>query len=192
MLAIWSLLADIGSGALRRLSICQNFLPASNVARSLKGSARVKLLEGSIPDKCFQSMRTHFKTDTTSFARSVLLLTMVAIVLNIDLQESDEVSYYDHRILYRIELASSEELPLQSSVLCISEDIPVKDVAKRPVLPSQFYATFSGSVLFAIQHTNPLYARPAFYSLHFHGSLSNIPHQNSDEDEASFLLAEVA
>jgi len=138
-------------------------------------------------------MRTHFKTDTTSFANSFLLLVMVAGMLNIELFESDAVSgYHDHKVLYCIELVfNAERSDTRSPVLSISEDIPGNDVVKDRILPSHFYATCFGTALFVIQNTGQVNTRP-FYSSHNHTRLFNIPHQNSDEDEAFILPVDVA
>jgi hypothetical protein len=138
-------------------------------------------------------MRTHFKTDTTSFANSFLLLVMLGGVLNIDLFERDAVSgYHDHKVLYRIELVFNvERSDATSTFLSISEDIPGNEFAKDRILPSHFYATCFGTALFVIQNTGQGNTRP-FYSSHNHTRLFNIPHQNSDEDEAFLLPADVA
>jgi hypothetical protein len=138
------------------------------------------------------NMRTHFKTDSTSFANSFLLLVMVAGVLNIDRFESDVVSgYHNHRVVYRIELVfNAERSDTKSPVLSISEDIPGNDVVKD-ILPSHFYATCFGTALFVIQNTGQVNTR-SFYSSHNHTRLFNIPHQNSDEDEAFILPVNVA
>ncbi|MEX2232839.1 MAG: hypothetical protein WD824_11800 [Cyclobacteriaceae bacterium] len=137
-------------------------------------------------------MTTHFKTDTTSFANSFLLLLMIAGVLNLDLFESDAVSgYNDHRVLYRIELVFNAESPLQSPVLFISEDIPCNDVGEDRILPSHFHATCFGAALFVTQNIGVVNTQP-FYSSHDHTSPFNIPHQNSDEDDAFILSPDVA
>jgi len=139
------------------------------------------------------NMRTHFKTDTTSFANSFLLLVMVAGVLNIDLFERDAVSgYHDHQVLYRIELVlNAERSDTRSPLLSISEDIPGNDVVKDRILPSHFYASCFGTALFVVQYTGQVNTRP-FYCSHNHTRLFNIPHQNSDEDEAFILPVDVA
>ncbi|MEX1241748.1 MAG: hypothetical protein WEB30_18645 [Cyclobacteriaceae bacterium] len=137
-------------------------------------------------------MRTCFKTDTTSFANSFLLLVMVAGVLNIDLFESDAVSgYNDHKVFYRIELVFNAEYPSLSPVLSIYEDIPGNDAVEDSILPSHSYATCFGTALFVIQYTGQVNTRP-IYSSHNHTSSFNIPHQNSDEDEAFIFPADVA
>lgn len=139
------------------------------------------------------SKRTHFKTDSTSFANSFLLLVMVAGVLNIDLFEGDAVSgYNDHKFLYRIELVfNAERSDARSPVLSVSEDISDNDVVEGRILPSHFCATYFGTALFVIQNTGQVNTRP-FYSSHNHIRPFNIPHQNSDEDEALILPFDVA
>ena len=138
------------------------------------------------------SMRTHFKTDTTSFANSFLLLVMVAGVLNIDLLERGAVSgYSDQKVLYRIELVfNAERSDTKSPVLSSSEDIQGNDVVKDRILPS-FFATCFGTALFVIQNTGEINSRP-LYSSQNHTRSFNIPHQNSDEDEAFILPIDVA
>ena len=138
------------------------------------------------------SIRTHFKTDKTSLANSFLLLVMVAGVLNIDLFECDTVSYCnDRKVLYRIELVFSAEYLSQSSVLSISEDLSGNDVVEDYISPSHFCVTCFGTPLFVIQNAGPVNTRP-LYSSHSHTRLFNIPHQNSDEDEAFILPVDVA
>jgi len=134
-------------------------------------------------------MRTHLKTDTTSFSNSFLLLVMVAGVL---IFESDAVSgYNDHRVLYRIELVFNAESPSQSPDLSFSEVIQGNDAVEDRILPSHFYATCFGTDLFVTQNTGQVNTRP-FYSSHNHTRSFNIPHQNSDEDEAFILPVDVA
>lgn len=137
-------------------------------------------------------MRPHFRTDTTSFANSLLLLVVVAGVLNIDLFELDAVSgYNDHRVLYHIEVVFNSEPSSQSPVLSISEDIPGSDVVEARILPSHFYAICFGTTLFVIQNPGQVNIRP-IYSSYNHTRSFNIPHQNSDEDEAFILPVDVA
>jgi hypothetical protein len=138
------------------------------------------------------SMHAHFKTDTTSFANSFLLLAMVAGVLNIDLLAHDAVSgYNDHEVRYRIELVLNAEGPSQSPVLFNPEGIPGNDVAADCILPSCSHVTCFATALFVIQNTGQVSTR-SFYSSHDHSRSFNIPHQNSDEDEALILPADVA
>jgi hypothetical protein len=138
-------------------------------------------------------MRTHFKTDTTSFANSFLLLVMVAGVLNIDLFESDAATVYDHhKVLYRIELVfNAERSGTRSPVLSISQDLSGNDIAEGRILLSHFYTTCFATALFLIQNTGQVSTRPA-YSSHNHTTSFNIPHQNSDDEEAFILPVDVA
>jgi hypothetical protein len=138
------------------------------------------------------SMRTHFKTDPTSFANSFLLLVMATGVLNIDLSKHDTASgHNEHRVLYRIELVFNAGYSSQSPVLSISEYISGNDIAKDRNLPSHFYATWFGTALVETQNTGQVNTHP-FYSLHNHTVSFNIPHQNSDEDEAFILPVDAA
>lgn len=148
------------------------------LARSLKDSA---------------GMRTHFKTDTTSFTNSFLLLVMVAGVLNIDLFERDAVSgHTGHKVFYRIEFVfNTERSDVGSPVLFISEDLAGNDVAEDRILPSHFYATCFGTALSFMQNTGQVNTRPS-YSSYSHTRSFNIPHQNSDEEEALILPVDVA
>jgi hypothetical protein len=137
------------------------------------------------------SLRKHFRTDTTSVANSFLMLVMVAGVLNIDLFESDVVNGdHDHRVHYRIELVFNTEPPAQFPGLSISQDIPGNDVVDR-ILPSHYFTECFGTTLFVIQKTDQASTTP-IYSSHYHTSSFNIPHQNSDEDEAFIFPADVA
>lgn len=139
------------------------------------------------------NMRTHVKTDKTSFANSFLLLVVIAGVLSLDLFGSDAVSgYHDHKVLHYIELVFNvERSDTGPSVFSIFEDISGNDVAKDYILPLHFYTAYFGNVLFVIQKTGQVNTRP-FYSFHNHIRLFNIPHQNSDEDEAFILQVDVA
>lgn len=138
------------------------------------------------------STHTNFRTDTTSCANSFLLLVMVASVLNIYLFESDAVSgYSDHKILYRLELVFNAESALQSPALSIFEEIPGNDLVEDRILPSHFYATWFGPALLVIQSNGHVNSRP-FYPSHYYTTLFNVPHQNSDEDEAFILPVDVA
>ena len=137
-------------------------------------------------------MRRHFTTDTTSLANGFLMLVMVVGMLNIELFESDGVTgYNDHRVLYHTELVFSAESPLQSPVLFISEDVSDDDDAEDHILSSHFHRTFFGTALVLMQNPGEVNTRP-FYSSHNHTRSSNIPHQNSDEDEAFILPVDVA
>ncbi|HEY9488797.1 MAG TPA: hypothetical protein VIQ51_10710 [Chryseosolibacter sp.] len=135
---------------------------------------------------------THLKSDTTSFASNFLLLVMVAGVLTIDLFESDAVADYSyHRALYGIELVFNAKSPSQSRVFSIFDDVHGNDVVEGRTLPSYFFATHFGTALLIIQSTGQVNTRP-FYSSHNHTRSFNIPHQNSDEDEAIILPVDVA
>jgi hypothetical protein len=138
-------------------------------------------------------MRTHFKIDTTSFTNSFLLLAIVAGVLNIDLFERDAGSgYNDHQVLYRLELVfNTERSDTRFSVLSVSGDISGNDVAEDRILPIHFYATCFGTAFFVTQNPGQVNTRP-FYSSYNHTRSFNIPHQNSDEDEAFILPVDVA
>jgi hypothetical protein len=134
-------------------------------------------------------LHTRFKTGTTSFANSFLLLVMVAGVLDIDLFES--VSGYHHKILPRVELVfSSKRSGTGFPLLSISEYVPGNDAVKECILPLHRYASYFGAAFFFVQNSGQVSTRP-FYSSHNHASLSNIPHQNSDEDEAFILPVDV-
>ena len=138
------------------------------------------------------NMRTHSKKASTSFANSFLLLVVVAGVLTIDLLEGDAVSGYNyHRVLYGIELVFNAKSPSQSLVFSIFDDVPGNDVVEDRPLPSYFYATHFGTALLVTQSTGQVNNRP-FYSSHNRTRLFNIPHQNSDEDEAIILPVDVA
>jgi hypothetical protein len=154
------------------------FPSTTGLARSLKHSGR---------------MRTHFKTDTTSFASCFLLLVMVAGVLNIDQFESGAATAYDHhKVLYRIELVfNAERADTRPPVLSISQDLSGNDVAEDRIFLSHFYTTCFGTALFSIPNTGRIKTRPA-YSSHNHTTSFNIPHQNSDEDEVFILPVGVA
>lgn len=136
-------------------------------------------------------MRPQFKTDTTSIANSLLLLVVVAGVLNIDLFELDGVCGYNNHQVYRIEIVFNSEPSSQSPVVSISEGIPDSDVVEDCILPSHFYATCFGTTLFVIQNPGHVNIRP-IYSSHSHTRSFNIPHQNSDEDEAFISPVDVA
>ena len=136
------------------------------------------------------SMRSHFTTDTTSLANGFLTLVMVVAMLNIEPFESDGVSgYNDYRVLYHTELVFRPEPPSQSPVLFISEDVSDDDDAEDRILSSHFHPTSFGTALVLMQNSGEVNTRP-FYSNHTRSS--NIPHQNSDEDEAFILRDDVA
>jgi hypothetical protein len=141
--------------------------------------------------RCLLNMKAHFKTDTTPFTNSLLLLVMVAGVLNIDLFESDAVSgYNNHKGLYRIEVVFNAEHPIPSAILSVSRDTPVNDVVKDCVVPRQFYPAYFGTALSVIQNKGQVKTRRFHFS--HHTSSFNIPHQNSDEDDAFILSVDVA
>jgi hypothetical protein len=143
-----------------------------------------------MPD-AYLNMKAHLKTNTTSLTNSLLLLAMVAGVLNIDLFEGDAVSgLHNHKALYRIELVFNEDYSSQSALLSVYEDTSVSEVVKDYILPRQFYHTRAGAALPVIQSTGQVKTRPFHFS-HHTGSC-NIPHQNSDEDDAFILPAGVA
>jgi hypothetical protein len=136
-------------------------------------------------------MKAHFKTDTIPFTNSLLLLVMVAGVLNIDRFEGDAVSgYNDHKALYRIELVFNAQDPLPSAILSAYEDTPGSEVVKDCILPRQFYPAYLGTTLSVVQSTGQVKTRLS-HSSH-HASSFNIPHQNSDEDDAFILPVDVA
>jgi hypothetical protein len=133
------------------------------------------------------SMRTHFKTDRTSFASSFLLLAVVTGALNIDLFGGDTASgHHDHKILYRIELVLNAEFHSIFPVLSVSKDLQGNGTAAGRSLPSHFYIPCSGAALCTVQNTGQVNTRPLYSSLN-HTRAFNIPHQNSDEDEALIL-----
>ena len=122
------------------------------------------------------SRQTHSQSNTTSFTSRLLLLIMVAGVLDID------SGYHDDKVLQGIEiLFQAARQDAQSPVIAIAEGIPgnadVKDC------PADFYEGRAGSVLFSLQNTGQVNTR-GFYSSHVETGALNIPHQNSDEDDA--------
>lgn len=134
--------------------------------------------------------RRHVTTDGISFAHSFLLLVMVTGVLGIDLFEGDAVSrQIDHRAFCRIELVFNSAHASQSHIFPLS-NVP-GDVVEDRTLPSPFYATCFGTDLSARPNTGQVNIRP-FYSSHDHTRSFNIPHQNSDEDDAFIRLVDVA
>jgi hypothetical protein len=136
-------------------------------------------------------MRTHLKIDTTSLANSFLLLVMAAGALNIDLFGGEAASGYDDRnVPYRIELVFTAAS--QPPVLSISEYVRDHDVVEDSIiLPSHFFETYLSTALFVIHDNGEVDSKP-FYSSHTYARLFNIPHQNSDEDEAFILPIDVA
>jgi hypothetical protein len=113
-------------------------------------------------------MRERLKTETISWANGFLLLTTVAAVLNIDLFGLEAASgNRDPQVNYRIELVfNAKESDARSTVLSITEHIysdAVPDANVRPFYSSCGYTTFF-----------------------------NIPHQNSDEEDAFILQVDVA
>ncbi len=139
------------------------------------------------------SMRIHFNTDKTSFANNLLLVAMVVGMLNIDSFESDGCSgHHRYEAVHRIELYINEGTSApEFHVLCVSEDLPENDVVKDHTLKSYFYTTSYSAVLLVQSKTPQVNTRP-FYSSYNHIRLSNIPHQNSDEDPAPILPFDVA
>ena len=122
------------------------------------------------------SRQTHSQSNTTSFTSRLLLLIMVAGVLDID------SGYHDDKVLQGIEiLFQAARQDAQSPVIAIAEGIPGNaDVKDRP---ADFYEARAGSVLFSLQNTGRVNTR-GFYSSHIETGAFNIPHQNSDEDDA--------
>ena len=136
-------------------------------------------------------MRTHVRTDSTSFANSILLLAMVAGVLSLDLFEGEAVSGYNgHRTLCPTELVLDAEFPLPCYDLYVSHDVPDVDVVEKGV-PSQFYVACLCCAISVAQNTGQITTGP-FYSSSSRTTPFNIPHQNSDEDEPFILSADVA
>ena len=136
------------------------------------------------------SMPKHVRTDTPSFAHSFLLLVMVTGVLGIDLFEGDAVSrYIDHRVLCRIELLFNSDYTSPYHVFPLS-NVP-DDVLEHHAPPPQFHATGFGTDLSAGPSIGQVNIRP-FYSSCDHTRSFNIPHQNSDEDDAFILPVDVA
>lgn len=129
-------------------------------------------------------MQTHAQPNTSSFASRFLLLMMVAGVMDID------SGYHDYKVLHRIEvLFQAARHVAQSPVIAITEGIPGNAGAKdRPI---DFYEGCPGAVLFSLQNTGRVNPR-GFYSVHVETASFNIPHQNSDEDEAFVLPLDVA
>ena len=136
--------------------------------------------------------RTHIKTDMASLPSSFLLLVMVAGVLNMDLFAGDGISgYKGHNVRVLVELVLKENDFLQSPVLSISRNITGSDVVEDPILLSHFQATCFGATFFITQNIGHVNTRPLYCSGNYTRS-SNIPHQNSDEDEAFILSPDVA
>ena len=163
------------------------FLLNTYLARSLEDFRR-----GPRQRPKIMNMRTHFTTDTTSFANGFLMLVMVVGMLNIELFESDGVSgYNDHRVLYPIELVLNADAPSQSPVLSISEDVRDNEDVEDRILSSHFHTRLFGTAIVLMQNPGEVNTRPIYFS-HNHARSSNIPHQNSDEDEVFILPVDVA
>jgi hypothetical protein len=138
-------------------------------------------------------MRTKFKTDAISFARSFLFLVMIARVLSNDLFEDDPVAgFYNREVFYPIELVFNEgELVAKFPLLSISEVKPWNDGVRNSFLPSHFYTKCFVNALTPIQNPDKVNA-PSFHSSCNRSRLFNIPHQNSDEDAAIIFSGAVA
>ena len=136
------------------------------------------------------SNRRHVTTDRISFAHSFLLLVIATGVLGIDQFVGDAVSrQIDHRAFCRIELVFNSAYTSQYPVFPIY-NVP-GDVVEDRTVPSPFYATCFGTDLSARPGTGQVNIRP-FYSSYDHTRSFNIPHQNSDEDDAFILPVDVA
>jgi hypothetical protein len=128
-------------------------------------------------------MQTRSQPNTASFTSRFFLLLMVAGVVDID------SGYDDHKIFHRIEiLFQAARFDTQSPVVAIAEGISgYTDAKKRP---ADFYECRPGVVLFSLQNAGRVNTR-GFYSSHIETASFNIPHQNSDEDDA-FVYPDVA
>jgi hypothetical protein len=122
------------------------------------------------------NMQPHSQSNATSFTSRFLLLLMVAGLVDID------ASYHQYKVLDRIEiLFHAARLDVQSSVIAITEGIPGYAAVKDR--PADFYEGHAVAALFSLQNTGRVNTR-GFYSSHIDAGSFNIPHQNSDEDEA--------
>lgn len=136
--------------------------------------------------------RTHIKTDMASLPSSFLLLVMVAGVLNMDLFAGDGIpGYKGYNVRVLVELVLKENDFLPSPVLSISRNITGSDVVEDRILLSHFQETCFGATFFVTQNIGHVNTRPLYRSGNNTRS-SNIPHQNSDEDEAFILSPDVA
>lgn len=129
------------------------------------------------------NMQTYPQSSATSFTSRFLLLLMVVGVADID------ASYHHYKVLDRIEiLFQAARLDVQSSGIAITEGIPEYAAVKDR--PADFYEGRPGAVLFSLLNTGRVNTR-GFYHSHVDAGSFNIPHQNSDEDEA-FVSPDVA
>ena len=137
-------------------------------------------------------MHTYIKTGTTSFANGFLLLVAVSGLLNVDLLECHPVSGHgDHNVPDRVALAFDAANRSVFPVLFISKVIPANDASEACIFRSHLRSTRLGVSSLAIQNTGPVNSRP-LYTSHSHTRLFNIPHLNSDEDDAFVLPVDAA
>lgn len=121
-------------------------------------------------------MQTRPQPNTISFASRLVLLVMVAGVIDFDSGNPD------HRAHHRIEILLQAARPdTQSPGVAISEEVPgIADAKDRS---AYFYVEQRAPALFTQQHTGQVNTR-GFYSSRIETASFNIPHQNSDDEEA--------
>jgi hypothetical protein len=142
---------------------------------------------------CVIVMRERLKTETISWANGFLLLTTVVAVLNIDLFGLEAASgNRDPQFNYRIELVfDAKESDAISAALSITENIYSDAVPEACVILPYFYRPRFVATLSAIHINGQANVRP-FYSSCGYTTFFNIPHQNSDEEDAFILQVDVA